>query len=129
MARGETLQSFAGGVISFYMKSGTLGEGIRQKPARVIRDIQTVMDLYAPRVEAYAKTHAPWTDRTGNARNGLAARSYREGDEQGIVLFHQVPYGLWLEVRFSGRYAIIDPTIAEMGPVVMRAIEGILERR
>jgi hypothetical protein len=70
--------------------------------------------------------NAPWTDRTGNARQGLAAQAFDEGANQGIVLFHQVPYGIWLEVRFSGRYAIIEPTIDVMGPQVMESLNNIL---
>lgn len=82
----------------------------------------------APRVEAHMKTSAPWTDRTSNARNGLAARAYREADEIGIVLYHQVPYGIYLETRFDGRYAVIAPTMEEMGPEVMRMFDRLLER-
>lgn len=82
----------------------------------------------APEVENYMKSNAPWNDQTGNARNGLFARAYSEGDETGIVLGHSVDYGIWLEVRWSGRYAIIEPAIAAMGPAVMRRHERILER-
>jgi hypothetical protein len=82
----------------------------------------------APEVESYMKNNAPWTDRTGNARNGLAARAYESGNEVGIVLYHQVSYGIWLEVRWSGRYAIINPTIEEMGPRVMQQFSNLLER-
>ena len=82
----------------------------------------------APEVENYMKLNAPWTDQTGNARNGLAARAYEDGDEIGIVLFHQVDYGIWLETRWSGRYAIINPTIDSMGPEVMARFERLLDR-
>lgn len=82
----------------------------------------------APDVENYMKMNAPWQDQTGNARNGLFARPYREGDEVGIDLGHSVDYGIWLEVRWSGRYAIINPTIDAMGPIVMRRYERMLDR-
>jgi hypothetical protein len=36
-----------------------------------------------------------------------------------IVLSHGVPYGIWLEVRFSGKYAIVTPAIPYWGPKVM----------
>lgn len=82
----------------------------------------------APDVENYMKNNAPWTDRTGNARNGLSARAFREGDSVGIDLFHSVEYGIYLEARWSGRYAIIQPTIDEMGPVVMQRYNRLLDR-
>lgn len=88
----------------------------------------TTAQYMAPRVENYMKMNAPWTDQTANARNGLAARAYREGDEVGIVLYHQVPYGVYLETRWDGRYAIINPTIEAMGPEVMAMYDRMLER-
>ena len=82
----------------------------------------------APDVESYMKLNAPWTDQTSNARNGLTAQAYSQGKEHGIVLYHQVDYGIWLETRFNGRYAIINPTIEVMGPRLMRRFDRILER-
>lgn len=82
----------------------------------------------APVAENYMKTNAPWQDQTSNARNGLAARAYTDGNEYGIILFHQVPYGIYLETRWSGRYAIINPTIEALGPQVMERFNRILER-
>jgi len=32
------------------------------------------------------------------------------------VVYHTMPYGLWLEVRWSGRYAIIGPTMLHIAP-------------
>ena len=74
---------------------------------------------FAERVEAYAKENAPWSDRTGDARAGLTARGQQRLVQYSITLFHTVEYGLWLEVRWSGRYAIIRPTLEVMGPQLM----------
>lgn len=108
--------------------SHRLAENLRTGPAKVHRAAVVTAHRMAPEVESYMKVNAPWTDRTGNARNGLAARAYEAGDEVGIVLYHQVSYGIWLEVRWSGRYAIINPTIDVMGPKVMQSFEGLLDR-
>lgn len=102
-----------------------------------------IMEYQSPRVQSHARSNATWTDRTSNARNGLFAQAYststgrgrdsagrftRGGSSYGIVLFHSVPYGIWLEVRWSGRYSIIMPTIEEKGPDVMRMVHRLLER-
>jgi hypothetical protein len=87
------------------------------------------MRYYEPKLENYAKLNAPWKDRTSNARNGLAARSGRDSKTHYIVLFHQVPYGIWLETRWSAKYAIIMPTIDHFGPEVMDTFQKILDRR
>ena len=115
-------------MIKLDMKGRKLVKALKNADPKLLAMIDSTMQYWAPRVESYMKTNASWTDRTGNARNGLAARAYREGKEAGIVLYHQVPYGIWLEVANSGRYAIINPTIESQGPMVMEDFKGRLTR-
>lgn len=91
--------------------------------------IMAALEYKAPEVEAHMKQNAPWTDQTGNARQGLRAQAYDlGGDQKGIILYHQVPYGIWLEVKNSGEYGIILDTIQIMGPEVMKSLENIIGR-
>lgn len=106
----------------------SLRPGLKAGHAKVMRASNIAAQSMAPEVENYMKLNAPWTDQTTNARNGLAARAYQDQKEVGIVLFHQVPYGIFLETRWNGRYAIINPTIEAMGPRVMARFERLLER-
>lgn len=101
---------------------------LRTFDARVDRAIVATMKYHATRAVAFARQNAPWTDRTTNARNGLFARQEKDGSTHRIVIGHTVPYGIWLEVRFSGRYAIIRPTIDHEGPEVMRTISRLYDR-
>ena len=78
---------------------------------------------FAKRVEQYAKDNAKWDDRTGDARSGLTALGQQRLSTYTITLFHTVDYGIWLEVRWAGKYAIILPTIQAMGPELMRELE------
>lgn len=116
------------GAISFSMRENGLRRNMRALPEKTVKLVNATMQYYAPQVENYAKNNAPWQDQTGNARNGLAARAFREGSNAGIVLYHQVPYGIWLEVKNSGEYAIISPTIDHYGPIVMARLQRILDR-
>lgn len=71
-----------------------------------------VAEYFAPIVETEAKQNAPWTDRTGNARQGL--HGFVEDLSASVVaitLAHGVSYGIFLELRNQGRYAIIMPTL------------------
>lgn len=129
MPSGEevTLESsVAGGKIVF--KDGGLRDNLRRGAKQVMDAALVTAHRSAPDVENYMKTNAPWQDQTSNARNGLTARAFQEGETIGIDLAHSVPYGIYLEARFSGRYAIIEPTVLAMGPVVMRRFERLLER-
>lgn len=105
-----------------------LQKNLKAIDARFKRAARITTERNAPQIENYMKLNAPWTDQTTNARNGLAARAYEDRNEFGIVLFHQVDYGIWLETRFGGKYSIINPTIEAMGPKVMRDFNRLLDR-
>jgi hypothetical protein len=78
--------------------------------------------------QTYMRTNAPWQDQTSNARNGLFSEPFSEGTNFGMILFHTVPYGIYLETRFSGRYAIINPTLPVIGQEFMALLSGIMGR-
>lgn len=96
--------------------------------ARLNRGISGIMLANAPKVQSYARTHAPWTDRTGNARQGLFAKYSKEEDSHVITLSHSVPYGIWLEVRWAGRYAVIMPTIQAEAARIMGDIKTLISK-
>lgn len=92
----------------------------------VLRAVGKVMEANAPRVQSYARSSAPWTDRTGNARNGLFAKYRGSNSSHAIDLYHTVPYGIFLEVRWSGRYQVIRPTIDAEGRRIMTQMRGVI---
>jgi hypothetical protein len=97
-------------------------------PARVNRAAEAALKYHAPRALAYARQNAPWTDRTANARNGLFTTVRKDGATGYVMtLGHSVPYGIWLEVRFSGRFAIIRPTIAHEAPEVFETFRQLVK--
>lgn len=99
---------------------------------RMERDMEIaltgVVEYMAPRTESHSKRNAPWTDRTTNARNGLHAVHEVEKPKYRVVLAHGVPYGIYLETRFSGRYQIILPTIEAKGREAMDTVRGLMGR-
>lgn len=92
---------------------------------RMALNIAGIMDYQATKTEFFMKTNAKWTDRTGNARTGLHTVTKREGSRFFMLLSHTAPYGIWLEVRFSGRFEIIRPglryTVQEL-PRLLRKV-------
>lgn len=80
-------------------------------------------------MEADMKENAPWTDRTGAARQRLTGTVERYSNGYRIKLAHGVEYGAALELAREKRYAIIDPTIRFTGTfVVMPGFAGLLEK-
>lgn len=91
-------------------------ERIRQIGPATKRAMVAAANRTAPQAESWMRSKASWTDRTGNARSGLRAQVQVSTNSVAIILSHSVPYGIWLEVRWSGRYAIIGPAIQEFAP-------------
>lgn len=73
-----------------------------------------------------AQANAPWNDITGAARAGLSIDVSGNGAVATLTLYHTVYYGIYLELRWGGRYAIIMPTLqAQYGPI-MDAVRAAL---
>lgn len=106
----------------------TLTPGLAAFPVKLHTAVGAVMQFHEATVQDAARSGAPWTDQTSNARGGLFAKAYASAKAHGIVLYHTVPYGIWLEVRWGGRYQIIIPTIQRQGAAVMRTLSGVLRR-
>lgn len=118
----------AGSRASFTWNDGGIIRNLREMPGAMNRLIATTVELYASRGDAYMRKNARWKDRTTNARNGLHAISFHDGKQHGIIYAHGVPYGIWLEVRFSGKYAIIAPTLQDQGPRIMSTLNNGMAR-
>lgn len=102
-------------VASSFSWTGNLGEKLKNAPSQAAFYLSRTTEYYSLHAETYAKTKAPWTDRTGNARSGLgstwSANISSEAAKFEIDIYHRVPYGIWLEVKYNGKYSIINKTV------------------
>ena len=80
---------------------------------------------FEPVLEAAAKAGAPWQDRTGNARQSLFSVSEIDGRRVILYLSHGMEYGVFLELRNQGRYAIVLPTLERNYGEIKRAMQSI----
>lgn len=96
--------------------SGNLSGNIQTLGLRTKARMVATAKYVAPQIQSDMRANAPWEDQTGNARNGLFSVVQVSTNEVAIVLYHSVPYGIWLELRWSGKYAIITPSLAKWGP-------------
>lgn len=80
----------------------------------------------ATQIQSFMRSEAAWTDRTGNARNGLRTKVVVKSKTVAIVLYHSVPYGIWLEVRWGGKYGVIKRGMAAGGPLFMEAVGRLM---
>lgn len=101
--------------------------GAKQYASEVRKAVISLLDYYAALVEAEAKTNAPWVDRTGNARQGLRGWVQENPDAVRLILQHSiVTYGVFLELKNGGRYAIILPTLEARYGELMNDLRRLL---
>jgi hypothetical protein len=113
---------------TFLWTSDSLSPGLAEFGEKLHAAVTTLFAFMEDKAMEYMKSNAPWTDQTGNARNTLSAKSFPDPDEYTLVIYHQMPYGIWLEVRWEGKYAILIPSIEHLGPEIMSALRDIVGR-
>ncbi len=95
---------------------------------RVTRAMLGGANYASTRIESFMNTNAKWTDRTGNARSGLASEVKVESNKKiAIIMYHSVAYGPFLEVRWGGKYGIIAPAIAYGAPIFIEAVGKLVK--
>ena len=95
------------------------------------REIVQLAERMADEIVEYMKSEAPWQDRTGEARANLFTLVQHEaGQMVSILLSHGslIPYGVYLELGYGGRFAIIAPSIDWFGPRLFHEVQAILQR-
>jgi hypothetical protein len=102
-----------------------VGRNIERYGDRAREAVDELLRYYERVIEAYAKQYAPWTDRTSNARQNLFAHVDRDGNSVRLYLSHRVEYGIWLELKYSGRYAVILPTLQNHETAIMNSIRQL----
>lgn len=114
---------------SFRLELSELDRNLRNFDDRARAAISKAMIFQAARDENYMRTHAKWTDRTTNARNGLFATVFHESPSSWLlVLSHGVEYGIWLEVSNGGQYAIVRPAWLRSHKQTMLLLSKLFDR-
>ena len=89
--------------------------------------VRMYCETAAKYLEEDAKHKAPWTDRTGQARQRLTA--YVTELQPGIceiTLAHGVYYGVFLELAHEKRFATIMPSIQRKAPEIMKGFNVLI---
>jgi hypothetical protein len=88
-----------------------------------------LMQTAATKMETWAKQNAPWTDRTGQARQRLTGQAYWKNKNIVVAaIAHQVDYGIWLELAHQRRYAILERALEEHRGEIEEAVKTLLKR-
>jgi hypothetical protein len=101
--------------------------GAEEYEKRVYAAIYTVCLRRAPEIQNWMRRYARWKDRTGNARQGLHTQVFATKEEIAVEMAHGVFYGMFLELRYSGKYAIINKTLDRWGKTIWKEVVEIMQ--
>jgi hypothetical protein len=108
-----------------------------RSPAELANDIATygqhveramleAAENLARQAEMEMRRDAPWQDQSGEARRALDAKAWQSPDGNvTLTLAHGVDYGVYLEFKNGGRYAIVGPTLQRLYPELEAAMRDI----
>jgi len=114
------------GAVVWQTRPIVLATNVKTYGENVIQALHALADYFASVLEAAAKGTAPWTDRTGAARQGLTGMAVKAATGIVIYLFHTVFYGVFLELKNAGRYAVIMRTMESNHAAIMGAARKLV---
>lgn len=103
-----------------------MAERVRAYGERLVAAVVRLAEEWTSRLLAEMRQTAPWTDRTGAARRSLIGRVRRIAAGAVLILGHGVSYGIYLERRWAGRYAIVIPTIQRNLAAIMASLQQLV---
>ncbi len=107
----------------------SLLSGMANAENKVDAAVRMYAETGALKLQNYAKQNAPWTDRTGQARQRLTSYVSAVSNGYKIALSHGVAYGIWLELAHEKRFSIIPQTINYVGTQeILPGLNKLLER-
>lgn len=113
---------------SFEFKPGSLKVNLRNFDGDMNALVAGVVDFQSQKAVAWMKTNAKWKDRTGNARQTLSGHAAHAATWHEIKLYGGMPYQIWLEVRWAGRYAVIGSAVKHQGMALMSRLQGLVNK-
>ena len=114
--------------MAFKFDAATLTKGLSKLESKTDLAVRSFADTNAKKMEAYAKTNARWTNRTGTARNTLQGYVTPLANGYRMNIAHGVNYGVWLELAHEKKYAILPDTVNYAQSQIAPAFTRLLER-
>ncbi len=108
-----------------------IGGNIRNRRERVGGALLTLCKSHGGRLESRTKANSRWSDRTGNARQGIGNQVQASGNVIEIVIYHTMDYGKFLETGTSRmpKLGVMDHevqvTAAEVTTDAAKVVRGL----
>lgn len=109
----------SGPTVSWNVPPSVIGRGLES-------EIRAGLRAAGPEItralQEYARASHRWQNQTGAAESNLVASFAVMGDALVITLVSGAPHGIWLEVRWGGKYAVIPLAIYATRPLAIEVV-------
>lgn len=113
---------------SFRIDSSEVQNNLKALPSKVNAAVGMYAKTASKTLENQAKQNAPWTDRTGHARQRLTGDANEVEKGWQIELSHGVDYGIYLELAHEKRFAILQPTIISRSNEILHGFTHLMDK-
>jgi hypothetical protein len=111
--------------VSVTVDDRIVAQNLGEMSERLKTQLQVLGQATGQKIQEYAQANAPWTDRTGDARQRLKYNSEINDNGLTISIFHQMEYGIYLELCNNEKYAILKNSRDAMLPEFLDAVKHI----
>lgn len=113
---------------NFKFDGAAIEKGLAHFENKTSAAVRAYAETSALKLQNKARQKAPWTNRTGHARQRLKGDVLVVTHGYKIRLAHGVDYGKWLELAHEKKWAIVHPTINQESSKVLQGLQGLLNR-
>ena len=106
-------------------------KGLIDAQEKVMKGWEGYSKAAAGKMEAKAKQDAPWTDRTGSARQTIKGVSGWSGGDKSkmvVAVTGNMEYSPVLELAHEGRLAVLYPTVKAMSQEIISGGAEMMRR-
>lgn len=101
-------------------------KGTSEAQLRMMFAVEKYGQAAAAKLEAKAKADAPWTDRTGLARQTITGVSDWVGEGLRVGIAGNMHYSTYLEFKNDGRFAVLWPTLNGMSAEILQGMANLI---
>jgi len=113
--------------MAFRIDASQVLKQLPEAKLRVMYAAEKYGQAAAAKLEAKAKTDAPWTDRTGLARQTMAGVCDWAGESLRVGIAGNMNYSVYLEFCNEGRFAVLWPTLNAMSAEIIQGMAGLIK--
>jgi len=112
--------------MAFHIDARQVVKGLGETKLRTMHATEVMGRAAAAKLEADAKQNAPWTDRTGMARQTIQGVCDWEGDKLRVGVAGNMEYSPYLEFTNDKKNAVLFPTIERNAPEMLVALGKVV---